>query len=73
MSKKYKFTVWDDDLNEHVDFAFTTEDETWGTPVYKFHQFLRGCGFEFDLGSEIGITDKHGEFRIATPDIENWT
>lgn len=66
--KTYKFTCVDHDDDSKTTVEFTTEDEAWSGyngPMWMFYNFLKGCGYIFDINSELGILDDAGEFHPA--------
>jgi hypothetical protein len=66
--KTYRFECIDTDDQTRTVVEFTTESDCWSGydgPMYKFHDFLRGCGFCFNLNDEIGIMNDNGEFNSA--------
>lgn len=70
--KRYKFECvdFDSETNEETRTVveFTTNTDTWSGfsgPMWKFYDFLHGCGFVFDKHAEIGVLEKTGNFRSA--------
>lgn len=58
--KKYTFICEDDDDNTTIQHSFITEHDAWSGydgPAYMFFNFLKGCGYSFDLNSELGVMD----------------
>ncbi len=69
--KTYKFESYDDEDNTRTVVEFTTDNDAWSGydgPMYQFFNFLKGQGFLFDVGSEIGVIDNDGDFRAAAED-----
>lgn len=68
MTKTYSFSCYDDEDNCTVSFSYDTKSDSWiGSegPVWKFFDFLKGCGFVFGNESTIGVMDKDGKFIDA--------
>lgn len=69
MTKHYRFECIDDEDSTSTIVEFSTENDSWhgyDGPVYKFHDFLKGCGFIFDINTEIGFMDEDGQFENST-------
>jgi hypothetical protein len=73
MSKTYRFECIDRDdetgMCSTTSVDYETECDMWSTydgPMYKFFEFLKGCGFVFDLNTRIGVQTKDGEFESAS-------
>ena len=68
MGKFYRFEEYDDENQSRVIVEFDTESETWSGfdgPMWKFFEFLKGCGYVFGQDAEIGV--QTGEyFRKAS-------
>ena len=71
--KTYTFTCYDSNpegFGTQTSISFTTECDTWSGyegPMFKFFDFLKGCGFVFDINKEIGVLDlRTGEFVSAS-------
>lgn len=72
MAKKYTFKCYDDETDTYTEVSFSTDSELWSEydgPMWKFFDFLKGCGFVFDMHDQIGIKNKKDQFRSATPDF----
>lgn len=68
MSKNYSFECYDDEDGSTVRVEFRTECDTWSGyegPMWRFMDFLKGCGFVFHHETQIGIMEENGEFREA--------
>jgi hypothetical protein len=66
--KNYRFECYDGDDKTSTIVEFDTECDAWSGfdgPMYKFFTFLKGCGFVFDMETEIGVVDKTGDFSPA--------
>jgi len=67
MHRVYDFrcTSYEDGIGETtVSTSLTTENDSWSGfdgPVYEFFNFLKGCGFVFDIHSELGVRTLHSE------------
>lgn len=62
----YKFEC--DDEGTITTVEFDTENPCWSGydgPVWKFFDFLKGCGFVFDKEDMMGIMVKEGVFKGA--------
>ncbi len=71
MSKTYTFECFDDEDQSRTLVEFTTENDAWSGydgPVWRFLDFLRGCGYVFGDNSTIGIMDSKDEFISASLD-----
>ncbi len=71
MTQVYTFTCIDEENNVRTEVSFETENDCWGGhdgPMCKFFDFLKGCGFVFDLNTEIGIMRENGTFEPAAVD-----
>ncbi len=73
MSKTYRFECIERD-DETCATTTTlveidgTEKDAWSGfdgPMYKFFDFLRGCGFVFGTNSQIGVMTDKGKFEPA--------
>lgn len=63
MSRSYRFECYDSEDRTSVNLEFTTDAETWSGfdgPMCKFMDFLRGCGYVFEINAEIGVMDEDG-------------
>lgn len=70
-SYKFEFVEYTGDQESKTIVEFTTDNESWSGydgPMWKFFEFLKGCGFVFDSNVEIGVMEEDGEFRSATED-----
>jgi hypothetical protein len=73
MSKTYRFECvdTDDETGETTTTIVEVNNsdcETWSGyngPMYKFYDFLRGCGFIFGVNTQIGVMTDEGEFSPA--------
>jgi hypothetical protein len=68
MTKRYSFECYDEDDQTTTRVDFETENDAWSGydgPMWKFFDFLKGCGFVFDMSSTIGIMDQNDEFSGA--------
>lgn len=66
--RTYRFECHDEDTDTSTTVTFTTENDAWSEydgPMWKFFDFLKGCGYVFDIESEIGVIDRNGSFRSA--------
>lgn len=66
--KTYTFSCHDTIEHCTTEVSFTTDSDVWSGydgPMFKFFDFLKGCGFVFDIESEIGVLDKRGNFTQA--------
>lgn len=66
--KHYTFTCHDDESGTTTTCDLSTESDLWSGfdgPMWRFFDFLRGCGFVFHHNSNIGIIDEDGDFRSA--------
>ncbi len=67
--RHYVFSCMDSDDDTSTVVSFKTENDCWDGydgPMYKFFDFLKGCGFVFDINAEIGVMDTdEDEFRSA--------
>ncbi len=73
--KRYTFTCIDTDTNTNTEVSFDTECDLWSTydgPMWKFFDFLKGCGFVFGTSDEIGVLTKKGNFRAASEDFSSY-
>jgi hypothetical protein len=71
MAKVYSFECFDDDDQTKTVVQFETESDTWSGydgPMWKFFDFLKGCGFVFDHEAQIGVVNKEGNFVSASED-----
>ena len=69
MAKIYTFTCHDNEDKVTTEVSFSTENDCWDGfdgPMFKFFDFLKGCGFCFDLNAQIGVIDEDGDFRSAS-------
>ena len=73
MSKTYRFECVDtDDDTGHTTntiVEYDTDCDMWSTydgPMHKFFEFLKGCGFVFDLNTQIGVQCEDGKFESAS-------
>ena len=63
--RRYTFTCEDTENGTVTTIELNTENDSWtgiDGPMWKFHDFLRGCGFAFKLNDQIGIMQKDGKF-----------
>lgn len=74
--RTYRFECYDDEDKTQVTIEFSTESDSWSGydgPMWKFFDFLKGCGYVFDKHAEIGVMDPSfarfgDEFRSASED-----
>lgn len=73
MSKTYRFECIDRDddtgMCTTTSVDFETDCDMWSTyagPMQKFFEFLKGCGFVFDINTQIGVQRESGEFESAS-------
>ncbi len=72
MAKIYKFECFDDDDQTRTIVEFETDCDAWSSydgPMWKFYDFLKGCGFVFHHESQIGVLNKDGEFTSASEQV----
>ena len=65
--KTYRFECHDED-NSSTTLTFSTENDAWSGfdgPMWKFFDFLKGCGYVFDIHTQIGVKDRDDTFRTA--------
>jgi hypothetical protein len=68
MAKTYTFVCYDNEDKCTTEVTFKTDNDCWDGfdgPMSKFFDFLKGCGFVFDINSEIGVMDDDGDFRSS--------
>lgn len=68
MAKHYRFESYDDEDNSTTSVEFSTENDAWSGydgPMWKFLDFLKGCGYVFGTNTRIGVMTKDGEFIEA--------
>lgn len=69
--KHYTFECVDDDNETRTVVEFSTENPSWmgyDGPMWKFFDFLKGQGFVFDSGDQIGVDSASFGFRTAAGD-----
>lgn len=67
--KRYTFECYDEEEQSTTRVEFDTENDAWSGyngPMWKFLDFLRGCGFVFHHNAEIGVMDDNEEFKSAS-------
>lgn len=70
--KTYKFECYDEEDKTLTTVSYTTDCETWSGydgPMWKFFDFLKGCGFIFNPDTEIGVQHPERGFESAS---RNW-
>lgn len=66
--KHYCFECYDEKEKTTTRVEFETDNDAWSGfdgPMWKFFEFLKGCGYVFHHESQIGVLDESGEFREA--------
>lgn len=69
MSKRYSFECYDEEDQTTTRVEFDTENDAWSGydgPMWKMFDFLKGCGFVFDVNDQIGVMQENGNFRAAS-------
>lgn len=62
---KYTF-ICESDGNTTVKTITCIDDATWGTPLFEFFNFLKGCGYLFKLNEELAVADNDtGDYRTG--------
>lgn len=67
--KHYVFECYDEEEDSLTTVKFVTENDTWSGydgPMWKFFDFLKGCGFVFEVDSEIGVMTQKRGFEKAS-------
>jgi hypothetical protein len=75
MSKTYSFSCYDEEDQTRTVVEFETESDAWSGysgPMWKFFDFLKGCGFVFHHNTEIGVVKEDGEFVSAADSLPNY-
>lgn len=73
MSKIYTFKCVDTDDSSITKVSFETDNDAWSGyngPMWNFFNFLKGCGFVFDIESDIGVLTKEGKFVPADAEYD---
>ena len=66
--KFYTFVCHDEEDNTTTQVEFSTENDAWSGyngPMWKFLDFLKGCGYVFDINTTIGVMDSNDKFHAA--------
>lgn len=64
----YTFKCEDTEEKTITEVHFATESDVWSGyngPMWKFFDFLKGCGYVFDIHDEIGVLKKNDGFIPA--------
>lgn len=71
MVKRYTFECYDGDDQTTTSVSFETENDAWSGydgPMWKFFDFLKGCGYVFDINDRLGVLDEDDQFQSANGD-----
>lgn len=63
MIKHYKFECYDEETKTEVKVEFSTDNDAWcghDGPMWQFFNFLKGCGYVFDMEAMIGVAGVTG-------------
>ena len=66
--KHYTFTCYDDEDGVTTTIELSTDNDCWhgfNGPMWRFFDFLKGCGFVFHHNANIGVMDESGEFKAS--------
>lgn len=66
--RQYSFSCYDQDEQKTTTIEFSDENDAWSGssgPLYNFFNFLKGCGYLFNVDDNIGIMRENGTFIDA--------
>lgn len=72
--KTYRFECYDSEESSTTVVEFTTENDAWSGfdgPMHKFFNFLKGCGFVFNLEDDIGVVRVYGDTHTFVGATDN--
>ena len=63
----YRFECYTPE-GKHITMEFNTENPCWSglnSPMFNFFDFLKGCGYVFNVNDQIGVMTEDDGFKSA--------